>query len=148
MKARFLVAAAVALSALAGCEMGDESQVSPAAPQPAITVAGELGVVGAWTGDHVTANPAPEPVAEPAPAPEPVPATVPGDEPDREKSSGEVQWEWFEDQQNQDDDYWDQVEVDNGYDPNDGYWFEDGGEPTCDGAGTYGDYSPEGYADC
>lgn len=44
MKARFLVAAAVALSALAGCEMGDESQVSPAAPQPAITVAGELGV--------------------------------------------------------------------------------------------------------
>ena len=160
MKARFLVAAAVALSALVGCEMGDESPVSQAAPQPAITVAGEPGVVGAWTGDHVTANPAPEPVAEPAPAAEPVPAAVPESEPihdgwhcngpayqcrgaEAEREREDEYNEWVQDQLDwaEEQEYWDRQAEEEAE-------AEANAPHTCEGSGTYGDYSPEGYVDC
>ena len=58
---------AVLALTLAGCQSADASSAAEMVPQPAVTVAGAPGVAGAWSGELVTAHPAPEPVAVPLP---------------------------------------------------------------------------------
>ena len=108
-------------------------------PQPSVMIAGESAVIGAWTGEVVTAESAPEPAAATAPVAEPTQPDAPA-ESEREKSSGEVQWEWFEEHGRGED--WDAPS------PEEEAEAEANAPHTCEGSGIYGDYSPEGYADC
>jgi Spy/CpxP family protein refolding chaperone len=132
-----ILLACTLLLCLAGCasEAASGAEAPPEPQRPAVIAGDPHDLVGAYEPALVTAVRAPEP----APASPPPAADQSRDEP----SSGELQWEWMQSQE-----YWDSVEEEHGYDPDDGYWFEDSSDPTCEGAGIYGDYSPEGYADC
>lgn len=68
---------AVLALTLAGCQSADASSAAEMVPQPAVTVAGAPGVAGAWSGELVTAHPAPEPVAVPAADPAPEGESIP-----------------------------------------------------------------------
>lgn len=147
--------AAVAL-ALVGCQVGRAaSDPADPLPQPAFTVAGEPAVLGSWIGEHVTAESAPEPVAVPATAPATDTGTDAEEAPDAEPipdgwhcNGPAYQCRGAEAEREREEAYWDWVEEENGYDSDDGYWFEDTNDTSCEGAGAYGDYSPEGYEDC
>lgn len=145
--------ALLAIMLLAGCstDRREDAPQEEIVNQESITIPSNNPPGGIYEWENASADPAPEPVDDEA-----------------HKSSGEVQYEYFEEEippgwdcagpayqcrgaeaeREREEAYWDWVEEENGYDSDDGYWFEDTNDTSCEGAGAYGDYSPEGYVDC
>ena len=132
---------ALLILCLTACQPDDPSSVSNTQSQPAMTVTGEPGLVGTWTAGLVTAEPAPPPVVEPSDEviPDGWNCNGPayqcrGAEAEREREREQA--EWLEEQEHWDRQGEEEAEA------------EANAPHTCEGAGIYGDYSPEGYADC
>lgn len=138
---RRLAPIALLFVALTGCQTSEASPVSEMVPQSAVTIGGAPGLVGAWTADHVTADPAPAPAA--APTAETFPDGWHCNGPAYQCRSAEAErqrerelLEWLEEQEDQHSQAREEAEA------------EANAPHTCEGSGIYGDYSPEGYVDC